>query len=102
MDRARKERAMRSFYARGVAGVFLLANLATAALAQDAGLPSLFPLPPPAPSNIVQTAASDALWYQGVPSPAQDVIPSPSDRSVISPDYLDAMQGGYEGCSTCN
>ena len=92
---------MRSFYARGVAGVILLANLAVAALAQDAGLPSLFPLPPPAPSyKIAQTTASDALWYQGVPSPAQDVIPSPSDRSVISPDYMDAMQGGYEGGPT--
>ncbi len=93
---------MRSFYARGVAGAILLASLASVALAQDSGLPSLFPLPPPAPSfNVVQTAASDALWYQGVPSPAQEVGPSPSDRSVISPDYMDAMKGGYEGCPTC-
>lgn len=91
---------MRSFYARSVALAIVLASLSSYALAQDSGLPSLFPLPPltnPSPGyNVVQTAASgDALWYQGTPSPA-------ADQSVISPDYADAMKGGYEGCSTCN
>lgn len=89
---------MRSHYARGVAAAIVLASLANTALAQYAGQPSLFPLPPPpaANYNVVQTAGSDALWYQGVPSPAQ----SPSDKSVISPDYMDAMQAP-EACSAC-
>src|SRR5262245_10885972 len=115
MDSARKECAMRSFHARGVAAVIVLASLATTALAQDVGIPSLLPLPPaqqPAyPSYpVTQTAATDVLWSQPnespAPTPAIDTLPSPSDvkpddQSVISPDYENAMYGD-EGGGSCD
>jgi len=93
---------MRSFYARGVSLAILLASLTSVAWAQDAGLPSLLPLPPlPQGFAVAQTAANDALWYQGEPSPAPLV--RSGELSVISPDYQEAMKGGYDGgCTTCN
>src|SRR5438270_2445843 len=98
MDRARKECAMRSFYARGVALAIALASLANLALAQDAGLPSLLPLPP-LPSMGAgfpvtrAAAANDANWYgteqspaalgTGITGPAQVI--NPSQPEVIGP-----------------
>lgn len=105
---------MRSFHARGVTAAILLASLSSVALSQDGDAPSLFPQPPrinpaarmpaaPPQYPVQQTADSgDQLWYQGVPSPAPAPAPSPSDRPLISPDYADAMQGGYDGGSVCN
>jgi hypothetical protein len=103
---------MRSSYARCVAGTILLASLASTALAQEAGMPSLLPLPPVSGHYpVTQTAATDALWYQDALSPTIDPLPSPSDvlpnspplpgKSVISPDYHEAMHGGYGGCNAC-
>lgn len=105
MDRARKEYAMRSFHARGVASALVLASLATTALAQDAGMPSLLPLPPAYPAYpVTQTAATDMLWghqeTSPAPTPAED-LPNPSNKgeqSVIGHDYQNAMYGGYDGC----
>ena len=100
---------MRSFHARGVASALVLASLASTALAQDAGFPSLLPLPPAQPVYpVTAAAATDVLWNQPEPSPAPapapalEDLPSPSDvkiddHSVISPDYHDAMHGGYGG-----
>src|SRR5688572_19248112 len=109
MDRARKESAMRSFHARGVASALVLASLATTALAQDVGIPSLLPLPPAQPVfPVTQTAATDVLWSQPEPSPAPTPAPSledlpspsdvkPHDQSVISHDFHNAMYGDYAG-----
>lgn len=109
---------MRSLYARGVAVALALASLANIALAQDAGFPSLLPLPPAYPAGypVAQTAATDVLWNQGdtspvPPAPMVDQLPSPSDQhqeqSVISPDCTDVVNGGYGGdiysqTSCCN
>jgi hypothetical protein len=111
---------MRSFHARGshcagglrVASALVLASLATTALAQDAGIPSLLPLPASQPAYplypVTQTAATDVLWADGeespAPAPPVENLPSPDaaagEHSVISPDYEDALYGdaGGEAC----
>jgi hypothetical protein len=62
-------------------------------------VPSLLPLPPVKTSYpVAQTAATDALWSQGVVTPtAGPVAPSPSDQSVLSPAYDQAMTAGWDG-----
>jgi hypothetical protein len=109
-----------TFHARSTSlSALLLASLASVAYAQDAGAPSLFPLPPVTKTYPVsQTTATDALWYQGEQSPARPVAPNPGaaalpapslpsapstgEPHVISPDYQAAMKGGWEGgCTTC-
>lgn len=101
---------MRSFHARGVASALVLASLATTALAQDVGMPSLLPLPPAQPAYpiypVTQTAATDVLWSQPgespAPAPVVDNLPSPAgEQSVISPDYEQAMYGN-DGCDVCD
>jgi hypothetical protein len=112
---------MRSFHARGVASALVLASLATTALAQDAGIPSLLPLPASQPAYplypVTQTAATDVLWANAdespAPAPPAEILPSPSDsagdHSVISPDYENALYGDSAGdacglggdCGTC-
>ncbi|MDX1945022.1 MAG: BBP7 family outer membrane beta-barrel protein [Pirellulaceae bacterium] len=97
---------MRSYYARSVAAVLGLAALTGVGRAQDAGVPSLLPLPPVAPAAqypVAQTAARStgtSSWYN---DPTQPVAPggeepSPSDQSIISPEYQSAMKGGYDSC----
>src|SRR5438552_2211735 len=98
--------------ARGASLLILLATLTSRAWCQDTGLPSLVPYPPmPAIGNgypVARAAASDGLWgqepispVQGIPSqtPAQ-LSPMSKDQN-ISPDYSDALKGGYESSPTC-
>lgn len=102
---------MRSFHARGVASALVLASLATTALAQDVGIPSLLPLPPAQPAYpiypVTQTAATDVLWANQeespAPAPVIDNLPAPTngaESSVISPDYENALYGDGS-CDTC-
>jgi hypothetical protein len=82
--------------------------LASTALAQDAGIPGLLPLPPAQPVYpvypVAQTAATDVLWSDQEVSPAPVVDAEPAEvlpgTSVISPDYEQAMYGG-SGLGTC-
>src|SRR5436190_10464662 len=91
--------------ARGASLAILLAALTSTAWCQDTGLPSLFPLPPlPPVANgyaVARTAANDALWGQAEPSPVQTTPPQspepiPPGQATLSPDYADAMKGGYD------
>jgi len=92
---------MKSTSARGASLAILLASLASSAWCQDAG-PSLLPMPPlPAVGAnfpVSRAAATDALWGAAEPSPAPQVgnLPSP-DQSIMGPEYLDSMKGGYSG-----
>lgn len=95
---------MRSNMLTALLFLLLLGSLTSVAGAQSSE-PGFLPVPPlPATSfPIKPTAATDALWSQGAPTlPDVNSQPSPSDQ-VINPDYLGAMQGGYEGgsCTTC-
>src|SRR4051812_2189045 len=97
---------MKFLSARGACLLILLSSMASTAWCQDTG-PGLFPLPP-LPSvpgyPVTRVAATDALWGQAEPSPVPQVgeLPKPaSDQSVLSPEYLDSMKGGYSGsCSS--
>ncbi|MCU0878349.1 MAG: BBP7 family outer membrane beta-barrel protein [Pirellulaceae bacterium] len=107
---------MLSFHARRVACAIGLACLTSSAWipqrawAQYAEAPSLFPIPVPAgyaPAQpaadqfpVAQTASRESVWYgtgQPVPEPA---VASPSDQPMISPDYQNAMKGGWDSCTT--
>src|SRR4051794_37025129 len=89
----------------GASLLILLSSMASTAWCQDTG-PGLFPLPPlPTVPNypVRRAAANDALWGQAEPSPVPQVgeLPRPaSDQSVLGPEYLDAMKGGYDGSCT--
>src|SRR5437868_6642698 len=91
--------------ARGACLLILLSSMASTAWCQDAG-PSLFPLPPlPSAPNypVSRAAGTDALWGQAEPSPVPQVgnLPSPAaGQSILGPEYLDAMKGGYDGSCT--
>jgi opacity protein-like surface antigen len=87
---------MKSTCARGVWLAVVLGSLAGTASGEVAGMPSLLPLPPlMANYPVVQAAATDVLWSQGEAPPAPFV--EPGERSIITPDYIDAMTGGYDG-----
>ena len=110
MDRACKECAMRSFHARGVVLALGLVCLASTGRADEFAAPSLLPIPSAYPTYsafpVTQTGATDVLWDEGqpspVPAPPADNLPSPSDKAeVISPDYHNAMNGGYGSCTRC-
>jgi opacity protein-like surface antigen len=89
---------MKSFYARGVCLALALVGLTSPAGAQYGGVPSLLPLPPlPMNYPVAQTAATDALYRQGEPSPAPQ---GTGVAAVSSGDYYDAMKGGYDSCSS--
>jgi hypothetical protein len=89
-----------------------LVCLASNGRAQDVGIPSLLPIPPAASYPVTQAAAD---WYAD-PSPAQDTLPSPSDKAPlqapyqapyqspqqISPDYKSAMSGSWDGCGAAD
>jgi hypothetical protein len=82
-----------------------LASLATVACGQDAGPPSLFPLPPlpsmaPAYPVAPAMATTDALWGQVEPSPVPMTGNRPIGAGVAGNDYLSAMKGGYDGGAT--
>jgi len=93
---------MKSTSARGACLAILLASLTSTAWCQDPGLPSLLPMPPlPAVGTnfpVAHAAATDALWGTAEPSPAPQVgnLPSPNS-SIMGPEYLDSMKGGYDG-----
>jgi opacity protein-like surface antigen len=83
---------MKSFYARGVSLALVLVGMTSTAWAQVVGMPSLLPQPPmPMNYPVAQTAATDGLYQQGEVSPAP---------VLGANDYMDAMKGGYESCST--
>ena len=95
---------MKFICARGALSALMLASVASPAWCQDTGHPSLLPLPPlPAVkvgSGLSPTAAtSEAYWGQPEPSPVPQVSPP---GEVMSPDYYDAMKGGYDNsCTSC-
>jgi len=102
---------MKCLCARGASLLILLATLTSRAWCQDTGLPSLVPLPPMPPISsgypVARATATDGLWGQEPISPVQGIPQSPAplspmkDSPNISPDYSDALKGGYESCSTC-
>jgi hypothetical protein len=86
-----------------------LVFIASSAWCQDTGLPpSLLPMPPlpavPGGYSVSPAAASEAIWGAAELSPVQTgPIQSPAqvpEKTVLGPDYSDAMKGGYESCST--
>jgi len=120
---------MRSNCAWSASLAVLLATMTGPAWCQDAGLPSLLPLPPmPAATSgypVRPAAASGLNWYQGtdqatiaplqspsqgaLPAPARTVAPLPQpmpeiagNPSVLGNDYLGAMKGGYDGSIVSN
>jgi hypothetical protein len=114
---------MKCHSARGASLAILLAALSSTAWCQDAR-PNLFPLPPLPPIGngyaVVPAAANDALWGQAEISPLQTApLQSPKeqigplqappipqvpqvqkDHTVLSPDYVDAMKGSYDSCTS--
>src|SRR6185503_14067911 len=98
---------MKSTSARGACLAVLLASLTSTAWCQETRLPSLVPMPP-LPSGarsypVSPAAATDALWGQPEPSPVPQVgdLPAPATHSIMGPEYLDSMKGGYEGPAPC-
>jgi Putative beta barrel porin-7 (BBP7) len=110
---------MKCLCARSATLLILLGALNSRAWCQDTE-PNLVPVPPmPAIGNgygyqVTRAAATDGLWGELQISPVQmsPIQPSPlqspaqlspmqKDSPVISPDYSDALKGGYESCSTC-
>src|SRR5688572_22277933 len=87
--------------ARGASLAIVLA-LASTAWCQDTR-PSLLPLPPLPPVGgyaVSPAAATDALWGQPELSPVQTQVQGPLQAPIITPEYSDAMKGGYDSCSS--
>jgi len=96
--------------ARCASVLLLLAALTSQAWCQDTSRPELFPMPPlPSVSNgysVSQTNA-DMVWGPNELSPVQTgpiqtPVQSPMQKSpsVMTPEYTDAMKGGYGSCTS--
>src|SRR5262245_4738885 len=95
---------MKSTSARGACLAIMLTSLVSTAWCQETRLPSLIPMPPLSAANnyaVSRAAAADALWGEAEPSPVPQIgdLPAPTTHSIMGPEYLDAMKGGYEGIS---